>query len=192
MLKQCTRATLGAFFLCIVLSITGCNKLKARHELNSGVEAYRNGRYEEAIVHWETAARLDPGLKEARIYLDASRRPDTGIGTPVDERWTEQTIEQYKKTLETQSVKSDRIATLKATASLYLDLKKFDQSKDYQRKVLEQDPADTEAYYAIGVIDWVQTFTPGQELRNRLGLKPDAPLKNQKACNSCAARTRRW
>ena len=47
----------------------GCNKLKARDQLNKGVESYKNNHYEQAIDHFQKAVQLDPGLINARMYL---------------------------------------------------------------------------------------------------------------------------
>ena len=41
---------------------TGCSRLQARDQLNKGVQAYKNGRYEEAITHFQQAVQLDPTL----------------------------------------------------------------------------------------------------------------------------------
>ncbi len=52
-----------------LLSATGCDKLRARDQLNKGVAAYRNGKYEEAIDHFQQASSLDPKLLNAQLYL---------------------------------------------------------------------------------------------------------------------------
>lgn len=41
-----------------LLSATGCDKLKARDQLNKGVQSYKNARYEEAIDHFQNAISL--------------------------------------------------------------------------------------------------------------------------------------
>ena len=55
--------------LSMLLATTGCNKLKARDQLNKGVQAYKNARYEEAIDHFQTAVNLDPSLTMTHMYL---------------------------------------------------------------------------------------------------------------------------
>src|SRR5579885_964782 len=55
----------------LVLSSTGCNKLRVRDQLNKGVASYKNARYEQAIEHFKNAVDLDPELKNAKIYLAA-------------------------------------------------------------------------------------------------------------------------
>jgi Flp pilus assembly protein TadD len=51
---------LAAVVLAMMVSLTGCDKLKARDQLNKGVEAFKAGKYEEAITHFQSAEQLDP------------------------------------------------------------------------------------------------------------------------------------
>src|ERR1700691_1266833 len=53
----------------MVVSMSGCNRLAARDQLNKGVEAYKSARYEEAIGHFQKATQLDPSLPMAKTYL---------------------------------------------------------------------------------------------------------------------------
>ena len=53
----------------VMLSSTGCDKLKARDHLNKGVQAYKNSKFEQAIDHFQQAVALDPTLINARLYL---------------------------------------------------------------------------------------------------------------------------
>ena len=55
-----------AAFALLLLPVAGCNDLKARDQLNKGVAAYKNARYEEAIGHFQNAVSLDPKLPMAR------------------------------------------------------------------------------------------------------------------------------
>src|SRR5947209_20221706 len=52
-----------------MLSTAGCNKLRARDQLNQGVKAYKNAQYEQAIGPFKDAVRLDDTLKVAKLYL---------------------------------------------------------------------------------------------------------------------------
>ncbi len=56
----------SAFMALVVLAVglSGCNKLKARDQLNKGVAAFKNAQYDTAIEHFKQAKELDPGLKE--------------------------------------------------------------------------------------------------------------------------------
>src|ERR1039458_9506351 len=43
----------------VLLSSTGCNKLKARDHLNKGVQAYKNSKFEQAIDHFQQVLQVD-------------------------------------------------------------------------------------------------------------------------------------
>ena len=55
--------------LLLALAACGCDRLKARDQLNKGVQAYRNAQFQPAIMHFKEAVRLDPSLLNARLYL---------------------------------------------------------------------------------------------------------------------------
>ncbi len=44
----------------MVVSMSGCNQLEARDQLNKGVDAYKSAHYDEAIEHFQKATELDP------------------------------------------------------------------------------------------------------------------------------------
>ena len=167
----------------VLLAGTGCDKLKARDQLNKGVQAYKNAKYEQAIDHFQQAVSLDPTLINARLYLATAfaQQYIPGADTPDNNRMGEQAIDQYKQVLD----KDPRnINSIKGIAYLYLQMKKFDLSKEYYKKASAADPNDPEPYYSVAVIDWTQTYQPRQEERAKLGMKPDdsLPAKDKKVC----------
>ena len=89
----------------------------------------------------------------------------------------EQAIEQYKEVLERDP---KNINSVKGIAYLYLQMKKFDDAKDFYRKAIALDPNDPEPYYSVAVIDWTQTYQPRMEERAKLGLKPEEWLMKDK------------
>ena len=183
-MKICLRVVLVGLLACLALSATGCDKLRARDQLNKGVQAYKNGHFEEAIDHFNRSVSLDPDLGVARLYLATAYTGQfvPNVDTPDNIHSAEQAIEQYQKVLESNPSKINRVTALKGIAMLYFNMRKFDQAKVFQRKVLAEDPNDADAYYSIGVIDWTKAYFPRQEERAKLGLKPDAPLNDAKVC----------
>ena len=168
-------------FSMALLAATGCNKLRARDQLNKGVQAYKNARFEEAIERFKNAVQLDPNLLNARLYLATAYAQQyiPGADTPENNRMAEQAIEEFKKVLDRDK---RNINSIKGIAALYFQMKKFDQAKEYHNKAKQLDPNDPETYYSIGVIDWTQSYAPRMEERAKLGLKPDEPLKDKKVC----------
>ena len=164
-----------------ILSTVACNKLQARDQLNKGVQAYKSAKYEEAIDHFQKAVSLDPGLINARLYLATAYAQQyiPGADTEDNNRMAQQAIDQYKAVLERDP---KNVNSVKGIAYLYLQMKKFEDAKQYYRKASELDPNDPEAYYSIGVIDWTQSYQPRMDERAKLGLKPEEPLKDKKVC----------
>lgn len=165
-----------------LFSAVGCNKLKARDQLNKGVTAYKNARYEEAIERFKTAVALDPSLINARLYLATAYAQQyiPGADTPDNNRNAEQAIDEYQKVLQ-QDPKN--INSVKGIAFLYMQMKKFDEAKDYYKKAIDIDPNDPESYYSVAVIDWTQSYQPRMEARAKLGIGPNEPLKDKKVCD---------
>ncbi len=165
---------------------TPADQATARAELNQGLAAYRDARYEEAEDHFRKAIAADAGLTKAHRYLARTYMQDfiPGEGTPENIRVFGLATEQYNMVL-TQNPK--QIEAIKGLAGLYLQMKKFDDAKLDYYKVLGLDPNDAESYCAVGVIDWSQAFQPRMEERAKLGLKLDQPLKSREVCERLRA-----
>ncbi len=170
-----------AMLVLAVMASTGCTKLRARDQLNKGVQAYKNAKYEEAIEKFKTAVALDPSLVNAQLYLATAYAQQyiPGADTPDNNRMGEQAVTEYKNVLQKDP---QNINSIKGIAYLYLQMKRFDDAKDYYRKASQADPNDPEAYYSVAVIDWTQTYQPRMNERNKLGLKPEEALKDKKVC----------
>ena len=185
---RASRARLVATLLLVAAGLTlltGCNKLKARDNLNKGVQAYKNAKYEDAIERFKDAVNLDPTLVNARLYLATAYAQQyiPGVETPDNLKNAEQAIDEFKKVLDQNPAREAQVGSLKGIASLYFQMKKMDLAKEYNRKVIELDPNDPETYYSIGVIDWTVTYAPRMEARAALGLKPTDELKDKKTCD---------
>ena len=170
--------TLAAAALALLSSV-GCGKLRARDQLNKGVTAYKNAKYEEAIDHFQQSVARDPNLINAKMYLATAfaQQYIPGADTPDNNKMAEQAIEQYKLVLDMKSAKRDqRVNAAKGVASLYYNMKKFDEAKKYNHMVSDLDPNDPDPYYSIGVIDWAVCYQPRMEERSKLGMKPDENL----------------
>jgi len=181
--------SLAAVALALV-STVGCSKLRARDQLNKGVTAYKNAKYEEAIDHFQQAVALDPTLINAKMYLATAfaQQYIPGADTPDNNKMAEQAIEQYQRVLDMKPARDQRVNSAKGIAYLYLNMKKFDDAKKYYRMAADVDPNDPEPYYSVGVIDWTACYQPRMEERAKLGLKPDENLnpKNKDQKKVCA------
>jgi tetratricopeptide (TPR) repeat protein len=186
--KHIRLLTVAAAMLALFSSV-GCDKLRARDQLNKGVTAYKNAKYEEAIDHFQQSVALDSSLINAKMYLATAfaQQYIPGADTPENNKMAEQAIDQYKHVLEMNSAREQKVNSAKGIASLYYNMKKFDEAKKYNRMVSDLDPNDPDPYYSIGVIDWATCYAPRMEERAKLGLRPDENLspKNKDQKKAC-------
>jgi len=183
-MRSSTSLTIVVIFL--LLAATGCNKLKARDELNKGVRAYKGGEFESAIEHFKQSIELDPELLTARVYLATAFASQFVPGSPSEQniQFAQTAIDEFEKVLE---VEPENLTALSYIASLYYGLggseqsdqgvrEFFDKAKEFRRRLIEVDPQNPEHYYSIGVIDWALAFKTNMAKRTELGLRPDVPL----------------
>jgi tetratricopeptide (TPR) repeat protein len=97
-----------------ILSGAGCNKLRARDQLNKGVQAYKNAKYEDAINHFQQAVEFDPTLLNARLYLATAYAQQyiPGADTPDNNRMAEEAIDQFKKVLDMHAGRDQAVGSL--------------------------------------------------------------------------------
>jgi tetratricopeptide (TPR) repeat protein len=172
-----------------LISAVGCDKLRARDQLNKGVEAYKSSHYEQAIDHFQQAVQLDPALLNARMYLATAfvSQYIPGVESPENLRNAQQAIDEYQKVIDANSAREQKVNSAKGIAYLYLNMKKFDDAKKYYRMASDLDPNDPEPYYSVGVIDWTACYQPRMAERATLGLKPEEHLnaKNKDQKKAC-------
>jgi len=137
----------------MVLSLGGCNRLKARDQLNKGVEAYKSAHYEEAINHFQQATQFDPSLPMAKTYLATALAQNVvpGLTSKDNLKNADQAIGLFQEVLNKDPNDAN---SAKQIAAIYFSVDNFDKAKEWQKKVLAIDPKDAEAAYTIGVIDW--------------------------------------
>lgn len=145
----------GVVLAGMVLSMSGCDRLAARDQLNKGVDAYKSAKYEEAIGHFQKATQLDPSLPMAKSYLATALAQNVvpGSDTPDNLKTAQQAISIFQEVLDKDPTD---VNSLKQIAGIYFSVKKLDDAKAYQKKVLAVDPKDPEAAYTVGVIDWTE------------------------------------
>ena len=156
----------------MVLSMSGCNQLAARDQLNKGVEAYKSAHYEEAIGHFQKATQLDPNLPMAKSYLATALAQNVvpGLDTPDNLSTAQQAIDIFKQVLDKNP---NDVNSLKQVAGIYFSTKKLDDAKTWQKRVLAVDPKDPEAAYTVGVIDWTQAHENALKTLQPAGINDD-------------------
>lgn len=126
---------------------------QAEIELNAGVNAYKTSDNDGAILHFENALKLQPDLNIAKLYLGValSNNVIPGVTTTENLNTAQRAIGLLKEYLATNP---SYIPTMKIIASVYYNVKEKAEAREWQKKILTNDPKDYEAAYTIGVIDW--------------------------------------
>ena len=98
---------------------------------------------------------MDPTLPMAKSYLATalSQNIVPGLDTPENLKTADQAISIFQEVL---AKDPNDVNSLKQIAGIYFNIKKMDDAKTWQKKVLAVDPKDPEAAYTVGVIDWTQ------------------------------------
>jgi tetratricopeptide (TPR) repeat protein len=137
--------------------LTGCNQLKARDQLTKGVAAFKNAQYEQATNHFQQAIAFDPNYNDAKLYLATaySYQVVPNLESPENMKYANLAINGFKEYL---SIKPNDKVSLQQLASIYRNIKKYPEAKNYELQVIAVDPKDAEAHYTIGVVDWIEAY----------------------------------
>jgi tetratricopeptide (TPR) repeat protein len=184
-MRLSARIPVTAAVLALLLgSTTGCNKLKARDQLGKGVQAFKNARYEEAVSHFQTAISLDPNYEQAKLYLATSYSYQVvpNLDTPENLKIAQKAIDGFNEVL---AKDPNDLTALKQIASIDRNIKKLDEAKEYEKKVIALAPNEAEAYYTIGVVDWMQSYKQAITLLAADGLTDDGNGNAKKSKGAC-------
>jgi tetratricopeptide (TPR) repeat protein len=156
---------------------SGCNKLKARDNLNKGVNSFRAGQYTAAADNFKQAIDLDPDLPSARLYLATAYMTQyvPGSEAPENKRNADSALKEFQTALSSNLDDKNKLIAMQSLASLHYQMKDFSEAEAWQKKVIASDPQNKEAYYTLGVIAWTRFVAPWREAIAAQGLKPDDP-----------------
>jgi tetratricopeptide (TPR) repeat protein len=170
-------ALLALAALAISFGAAGCDKLRARDNLNKGVAAYRDGKFDQSIEFFKQAKDLDPTLMNARLYLATAYATQYIPGAPSDEniRMGQEAIKEFKDVL---TADPNNISAIDGIGSILYNMagtpynrSGFEESKTYHVKHVSLKPEDPEPYYWIGVIDWTVSYRANLEMRGQWRIK---------------------
>ncbi len=187
-------ATLGLGALAFLS--TGCKQLRSRYEMNQGMQAYKNGYYPQALEHFTAAINLDPKNINGKLYRATAYMIQyvPGASTPQNKDFADKARNGFMDVLK------DDPGNERAQDSLaYLCLqeansmpnvspqeqedrdKKLDEAQAWFLKVTKINPDNRDAWYSLGVIDWMKWYTPLMNARSTIGMKPEdpGPLKDK-------------
>ncbi len=85
----------------LALLASGCNKLKARDNLNKGVNSFKAAQYTAAADSFKEAIELDPDLPSARLYLATAYMTQyvPGSEAPENKRNADSALKEFQTAL---------------------------------------------------------------------------------------------
>ncbi|MBK9167382.1 MAG: hypothetical protein IPM24_07935 [Bryobacterales bacterium] len=165
----------------LALASTGCDKLKARDNLNKGVQAFKGAKYQEATNFFLKSVELEPDNPNTHLYLATAYMSQYIPGAESDENNQMATNAEkgFRRVLEIDPQNELAIASI---ASLKFNQKKFDEAVEWNKKLIAANPQNKDAYYTLGVIAWTNWLQPNREARIKMNMKPEdpGPLKDKK------------
>ncbi len=154
---------LAALLLLAIMPVSGCNfmkKLRARDNLNKGVKMFTDQKYGAAAQFFEKALQLDPEFETARMYLATAYTSQfvPGSTDPKSEEMAQKGIETFSQVVDNAKDPETVKNAMLSIASLYYQLKRYPDSKNWCNRVLQVYPDNAEAYYRIAVIDFEDAY----------------------------------
>jgi tetratricopeptide (TPR) repeat protein len=184
-MKLIARIPVTAAMLALLLgTVTGCNRLKARDQLTKGVQAFKNAQYEEAVNHFQSSIALDPNYEDAKLYLATaySYQVVPNLDTPENLAIAQKALDGFSAVL---AKDPNDLTALKQMASINRNIKKLDVAKEYEKKVIALAPNEAEAYYTVGVVDWMQSYKNAITILAADGLTDDGNGNVKKSKGAC-------
>jgi tetratricopeptide (TPR) repeat protein len=179
-----TALATGALITLAILS-AGCNKLKARDNLNKGVNSFKSGQYTAAADDFKMAIDLDPDLPSARLYLATAYMTQyvPGSEAPDNLRNRDSALKEFQTALNSNLDDKNKLLAMQSLANLHYQMKDYAAAEDWNKKVIAADPKNKEAYYTLGVIAWSEFVPAWREARSAQGIRPEdpGPLKDAQA-----------
>jgi tetratricopeptide (TPR) repeat protein len=183
-MKVSARIPVGAALLLVLASTVGCTKLRARDQLVKGVQAFKSGKYEEAVDHFQTSLALDPNYENARIYLATaySYQVVPNMDTPDNIKVANKALDLFNQSL---AKNPNDLDALRQIASIHRNIKQYDKAKADEVRILQIKPDDAEAAYTIGSIDWTQAYKHAVDILGAAGLQDDGNGNAKKSKDVC-------
>jgi tetratricopeptide (TPR) repeat protein len=170
----------------ILVSAAAAQSTSAVQEIQLGKQALAQGKYDQAIQHFENANSMIPpnAILQLDLATSFAQKYVPGVDNADNTRVADQAISYYQRVIDADTSRISSVKAAKGIAFLYAQMNKFDESKDYYGRAKRFNPQDPEPSYLIAVIDWTLASQFRQQERAKLKLKPEDSLaaKNHDVC----------
>jgi tetratricopeptide (TPR) repeat protein len=197
---ECCRGRARLTCACIILAI-GASTLvfaqdtSAAQEIQAGILAYKFSNYQGAAEHFQAALKLDPTSTQARALLANSYAQQYIPGDDESAANTEiatQAIGEFKTVLKDDPTDQQRYRSTVSIASLSLNLKRWDDAREYYMKAIELNPDDAHNYFSMAVIDWTLAYPPRVKMRDDMHLNDSEMISDPAACASLRTQSQHY
>jgi TonB family protein len=154
-------------------------------DLEQGVAAYKNSKYPDAAEAFRRAVAADPNNINARLFLATALMTQyiPGSADPANDALGRDAEREFEGVLARDPANRTALSSLasltyqQAQGAPDLESKKakLEIAAGWYHKLLYVDPQNKEAYYSLGVIDWLNWYPAYQTARAALGMKPKDP-----------------
>ena len=173
------------FVMVPLLAQSTADPVDGRGWLEKGIHAYKEARYPEAVDAFQRAVDLNPNDVNPRLYLATAFMTQyiPGSDSPNNLELARRAGSEFELVLR---LDRNNVTALSSLASLSYQeaqgiqdreqkFRKLDESASWYGKVVMADPGNKEAYYSIGVIDWLKWYSAVLKARAQLAMRPDEP-----------------
>jgi len=98
----------AAALIALATLTSGCQKLKARDNLNRGVQSFKATKYADAVEYFKKAVEFDPDFPTARLYLATAYMSQyiPGADSPENKQYAASAMDQFNKVLASQHIEA--------------------------------------------------------------------------------------
>jgi tetratricopeptide (TPR) repeat protein len=160
--------------------------------MDAGAASFKEAHYGEAVANFRKATQLEPGNENAHLYLAAAYAYQVvpNLDTPDNLRTASSALAEFDIVLRADP---NDLTAIRQEASLYRNIKQFDQAKTLEKRAIAIDPRDVEALYTIGVLDWLQEYKNAVEILTAEGLTDNGvgnPNLSHSGCDALVAKNK--
>ena len=140
------------------------------------------------------AGMLDPTSTQARVLLANSYAQQyiPGDESAANTEMATQAIGEFKTVLKDDPTDQQRYRSTASIASLSLNLKRWDDAREYYMKAIELNPDDAHNYFSMGIIDWTLAYPPRVKMRDDMHLTDSEMISDPAACVSLRTQSQHY
>jgi tetratricopeptide (TPR) repeat protein len=160
--------------------------------ITAGVASFKEAHYDEAVANFRKATQLEPGNEKAHLYLGTAYAYQVvpNLETPENLHTASSALAEFDIVLKAHP---KDLTAIRQEASIYRNIKQFDQAKALEKRAVAIDPHNIEALYTIGVLNWMQEYKNAVEILTTEGLTDNGvgnPNLSRAGCDALIAKNK--